>query len=590
MAGAFSRGEWRTYRRLLGFARPYLPRLAAGVFFGLLFAGSTTGMLVAFRHVLARVFPAGEPFPLRQTVYVALALPLFGLGRGLGFYASRYLVEWVGNRVVADLRIALFDRLQELSLQFFSGSRTGELISRTSNDTSLVERAVSNVLADLVQQPFVMAGAVGYLFWLDARLAALSLLVFPLCLVPISLFGRRVRRFAREGQQRLADLVSLLQETLSGVRVVKAFGMEDYERGRFRERSTAVFRRLMKVARAKAALEPIIVEFAIAGISVVLVYARWRGLTVDQFFTFAAALVVLYDPVKKLSHIHLAVQQSSAAADRVFEVIDTEATVRDAPDAAPFGEEVRAVTFEGVGFAYDGEPVLRDIDLEVRAGQCVALVGASGSGKTTLVNLLPRFFDATRGAIRINGRDVRSITLASLRRLMGLVTQETFLFNDTVAGNIAYGRPDVPAARIEEAARRAHAHEFVCAMPDGYATPIGERGVRLSGGQRQRLAIARALLRDPPILILDEATSALDTESERLVQAALDAAMERRTVFVVAHRLSTVRRADQILVLDRGAVAERGTHEELLARGGLYRRLYDLQFGAERPGDGEAVP
>ncbi len=566
-----------TYRRLLRYVAPHRNRLAVGILFGLLFAGSTTGMLLVFRKLLSTVF-VDRVDSLRAALVIAGMMPVFALVRGLGFYVSRYLVEWVGHRVVMDLRIAIFDRLQELSLSFFTQSRTGELISRTSNDTSLVERAVSTVLADLLQQPFVLVGAAGYLVWLDWKLAVASLVVFPVCLIPIVIFGRRVRRYAREGQERLADLVSLLQETISGVRVVKAFGMEDYERGRFNASSGSVFRRIMRLTRARIAVEPIVVVFAVVWVSLLLIYAWWARMPVQDFLTFAAALVVMYDPAKKLGNLHMNVQHSAAAADRIFELLDSEVSVREAPDAVAFEGPVHEVGFEDVDFAYEGEPVLRGIRMNVPAGRRIALVGSSGSGKTTLVSLLPRFFDATRGRVTLNGRDVRDFTLRSLRSQMGLVTQETVLFNDTVAANIAYGRPDMPRERIEDAARRAQADGFIRELPQGYETAIGERGVRLSGGQRQRLAIARAILRNPPVLILDEATSALDTESERLVQAALDDLMTGRTVFVIAHRLSTITGADRILVMDRGIVAEEGTHAELLEQGGIYRRLYDLQF------------
>lgn len=583
--------EWATYRRLLRYARPYAGRLAAGIVFGALFGGSTAGILGAVRENLARIF-SPERTPWGAAIAVAALLPMFALLRGVGDYLSRYFVEWVGHRVVADLRSETFGHIHDLSLLYFTRSRTGELISRTTNDTMLVQHAVSTVIGDAVREPFVLLVALGYLFWLDPRLAAASLVLFPVAVVPVGLFGRVVRRFAREGQAKLADLVSILQETVTGVRVVKAFGMEEYEKNRFAHHTRSLFGRQMRVARAKALIEPIIVLISFLGLSLVLLYARWVRMSYADFFTFAAALVVMYQPVKKLSRIHLEIQQSCAAADRLFEILDTPVTIREAPDAREFEGEVRQIVFDHVSFAYDREPVLRDISLEVSAGQRVAIVGSSGTGKTTLVSLLPRFFDVTGGAIRINGVDIRRYTLASLRRQIGLVTQETILFNDTVANNIAYGTRGATREAIIEAARRAHAHEFIMAMPEGYDTVIGERGVRLSGGEGQRLAIARAMLRNPPILILDEATSALDTESERQVQAALDELMANRTVFAIAHRLSTITGADRIVVLDKGVIAEQGTHQELLALGGVYKRLYDLQFQDEReagPGGAPAL-
>jgi subfamily B ATP-binding cassette protein MsbA len=569
--------EWRTYRRLLGHARPYRNRLLIGIFFGVVFAGSMTGLIFSLKEVLARIFNPAE-YPLSAALAVAAFLPLLALVRGIGDFTATYLIEWVGNRVVLDLRVASFRHLQDLSVGYYNSTKTGELISRTVNDTAMVERAVAAVLSDLAKQPFTLVGLIGYLVWLDWRLAAISLLVFPVCILPVALFGRKVRKSAREGQEKMADLVSILEETIVGVRIVKAFGMEAYETRRFFDQCRAVFTRAMRVTRARASVEPIIVLISLIGFALILVYARWTQMTFDAFFTFGAALIAMYDPVKRLSKVHLTIQQSSAAADRIFELLDAPIQVQDRAGAATFAEPVREVAFDHVSFAYGTEPVLKDIHFTAQRGQCVALVGSSGSGKSTLVSLLPRFYDVSTGRILVNGRDVRDLTQESLRRQIGIVTQETFLFNDTVASNIAYGQQDTNQAAVEEAARRANAHEFIVALPEGYQTVIGERGVRLSGGQRQRLAIARALLRNPPILILDEATSALDTESERLVQGALDTLIAGRTVFAIAHRLSTIQHADVILVLDQGRIAESGTHAELLARGGLYRRLYEMQF------------
>ncbi|MDZ4198385.1 MAG: ABC transporter transmembrane domain-containing protein [Kiritimatiellia bacterium] len=565
------------YRRLIGYTRPYLGRLVTGGVFCVLFAGSTTGMIYGAREFFGRVFNPLE-HGIREVALAAALLIAMGLGRGIGDFLGRFFLEWVGNRVVMDLRNAMFGRLQDLSLDYFSKSRTGELISRLSNDAAMVERSVAQVLADLFKQPVVLLGACTALLWLNFRLAILMLTLFPICILPIALFGRRVRRSARLGQERLADLLSIAQEAITGARIVRAFGGEEIERSRFARQSREVFRRLMQVTRSRIAVEPIIVELGILGVSLVLIYSWKVQMPVGDFFAFALALMLLYDPVKRLGNLHMVIEQSCAAAERIFEIIDAPITVSESPEAKDLEEEIREIRFEEVAFAYDSTPVLQDIDLTVQAGECVAFVGSSGAGKTTLVGLVPRFSDVTRGRLTLNGRDVRELTLRSLRGRIGVVTQDTFLFNETVAENIAYGRPETSRADIEAAARRAYAHEFILEMPEGYDTVVGERGVRLSGGQRQRLAIARALLRNPPILILDEATSALDTESERLVQAALEELMVGRTVLVIAHRLSTIMRATRIVVLDKGRIAETGRHEELLARNGIYRRLYDLQF------------
>jgi subfamily B ATP-binding cassette protein MsbA len=414
-----------------------------------------------------------------------------------------------------------------------------------------------------------------------------SLVLFPLCVIPVVVLGRKVRRATRQGQERLADIVSIMQEVIVGVRIVKAFGMEQRELGRFSDQCRQFLRRIMRVVRARAIMEPLVVVVSAVAAVAALLYAAAARMPFEDFVTFGLGLVLLFDPAKKISRIHLSIQQSSAAADRIFEILDTESGVGDRPGAADLAGEVGEVRFEAVEFGYGHAPVLRGVDFAVRANERVAIVGSSGAGKTTLVNLLPRFFDVTGGRILVNGTDIRDVTLRSLRGLIGLVTQETFLFNDTVAGNIAYGAAGATAARIEEAARRAHAHDFIMQMPEGYATVIGERGVRLSGGQRQRLAIARAVMRNPPILILDEATSALDTESERVVQAALDELMEGRTVFAIAHRLATIAHCTRIIVLHGGRIVEEGTHEELYGLGGIYRRLHDLQFKGMIPDEDE---
>lgn len=573
--------SWASYTRLLNYARPYAWRLAAGIGCGIMFAGSMGGLLFAVRNLLRNVF---DPENMAGFALAVAALPVLALVRGLGQFVSDYYMEWVGHRVVMDLRLAVFSHLQRLSIGYYSKSKTGELISRAINDTMIVERAVSTVLGTLVKEPFALVAAVIFVFWLDPLLSAVSLVLFPLCLVPISLFGRKVRRHGRECQERLAGLVAIMQEAVSGIRVVKAFGMEDRERGRFAAECERFFRRAVKVVRAKASVEPVIVFISAIGLVLVLFYARWAKTPPEDFITFAIAMFSMYEPVKKISKIHLSIQQATAGSDRVFEVLDTPVKVGDMPGAVEFDEPVQTISFEKVCFAYDDELVLKDLNFTVETGRHTAIVGSSGAGKSTLINLIPRFYDVTSGRIALNGKDIRDFTLGSLRRQLGLVTQDVFLFDDTVAGNIAYGCRDADRSHIEEAARRANAHDFIMALPRGYETVVRERGVRLSGGQCQRLAIARAILRNPPILLLDEATSSLDTESERLVQSAIEELMRGRTVFVIAHRLSTILGCDTIIVLDRGRIAEAGAHSELMARNGIYKRLYDMQFSDSRRG------
>ncbi len=569
--------DWTVFKRIISYTAPYKSRLVMGVLFGIVFAGSMLGLLMSARKIFGQIFNVEEA-SLRQTIVVALVLVGLGVIRGIGHFISRYFIEWVGNKVVTDLRISAFDRLQGLSLGYFGGSKSGDLISRISTDSMLVQRTVSTVLIDLATQPFVFIGVLIYIFYLDWILALAMFLLFPLCLIPVTCFGRRVRRYSREGQKKLADMVSRLHENIAGMRIVKAFGMEEFEKKRFNGEARHVFGKLMKVTVARAANDPVIIELSIISICLALFYVKFRGMTMDEFMAFIMAFVMLYEPIKKISRVNLQVQQSSGAAERIFEIIDEKPDIVECDNPVELTGEIEEIKFENVSFAYGEEPVLKNITIDIQAGHCIAFVGSSGAGKTTLVSLLPRFYDVTGGKITINGCDIRDMSIASLRLKTGLVSQETILFNDSVANNIGFGRMDANREEIEEAAKRAHAHDFIRALPDGYDTVIGERGSSLSGGQRQRLAIARALLRDPPLLILDEATSSLDTESERQVQAALDTLMKNRTVFAIAHRLSTIQHADCIVVLDKGRVVECGTHTELLEKNGNYKYLHDLQF------------
>ena len=572
----------RPFFRLLRYARPYRGRLAAALAAMIVYGAASAGLVLQVEPILDAVLPAQAY--LTQTIVTILILYV---AKGIGGYASNYLMTDVGQRVVRDLRLLLFRHILDQSAAFFSRQTTGRLLSRITNDVAQVQRAVSETLGDLARESIALVGFATVLFLRHARLAFFCLVVVPLVVYPLVRLGQRVRRSTRRSQEALEQITHVSAEAFNGHRIVKAFGAEAREAAEFAGASEHYYRTSMKVTSTLSVLPPLM-EF-IGGVAFVL--ALYFGseeiqagrLTTGAFVAFITALFMMYGPAKKLSRVNADLQQAMAASDRIFELLDVHSEVHERPGAQPLPPFRERIEFREVAFQYDGVavPALSDVRLTVPAGTTVALVGRSGAGKTTLVNLLPRFYDVTHGQILIDGVDIRDVTLASLREQIGIVTQETVLFDDSVAANIAYGRPAATTAEIEAAARAAHAHEFILSLDRGYETRIGERGQRLSGGQRQRLAIARAILRNSPILILDEATSALDTESELLVQDALATLMLNRTSFVIAHRLSTVRRADIILVLDAGRIVERGSHDRLLAAGGAYARLYELQLEQE---------
>lgn len=553
----------------------------------LVYAAASAGVVYLIKPIFDQALGSQAQLPR-----IAFAIIVVYLVKGLGAYLSAFLMTDVGQRVVRDLRNQMFGHVMGQSAAFFSRRSTGQLLSRVNNDVNQVQQVVSQTLGDLIREGFALVGYIGLLVYHDARLALVSLTGAPVLIYPLVRLGQRVRRRGRLSQEQLEHLTHVTAEAFGGHRIVKAFGAEAREQARFEEASHRVYRTNMKVTSTVSALPPLMEWLGGCAVAGMLWYGASQigqgRLTMGEFMLFVTTLFLMYEPIKRLSRVNATLQQAMAAAQRIFELLDTHTEVLDKPDATPMPRPSRGVEFRHVSFAYadrDRRQVLDDVSFRVEAGEIVAIVGLSGAGKTTLVNLLPRFYDVTGGAILIDGRDIRDVTLASLRQHIGLVTQETVLFDDTIAHNIAYGRPDATPEAIEAAARAAHAHEFVELLPEGYETRIGERGNRLSGGQRQRLAIARAILKDPPILVLDEATSALDAESERLVQEALQTLMRNRTSFVIAHRLSTVRTADRIIVLERGRVAEIGRHDELLQLpGGVYSRLYALQMfgnGAE---------
>lgn len=570
--------------RLLRFVLPHKLRIVAALPAMALYALASGGLAYVIEPIFDQVLPAGDRIGLICGALIGLYL-----AKGAGAYFSVYLMADAGQRLVHDLRTELFQHMLGQSAAFFGRSTTGRLLSRITSDVTRVQQVVSETCGDLIRESFALAAFAALLFHQDARLALVCMTGAPLVVYPLVRLGQQVRRTTRRGQEQAEYLSHLAVEAFTGHRIVQAFQAETFEQRKFTRASHRLYRTVMRVTSALSVLPPVIELLGGLAVAGVLWYGSRQiaagDLTAGEFTSFMAALLLMYGPVKKLSRVNGNIQQAIAAAERIFEVLDTRTGTRGragAVDLPPFASDIE---FRDVTFRYpdDAEPVLRGVSFRVRAGEVLAVVGLSGAGKSTLVNLVPRFHDVTGGTILIDGVDVRDVTVSSLRRAVAIVTQETFLFDASVADNIAYAAPDTPRESIAAAARAAHAHEFIADLPQGYDTLIGERGQRLSGGQRQRLTIARALLRNPPILVLDEATSALDAESELLVQDALDRLLLNRTAFVIAHRLSTIRRADTVIVLEGGRVVESGRHEALLARpGSSYAKLYAAQvFGRE---------
>ena len=521
---------------------------------------------------------------LMLTVIPVVIVILYFL-KGLFHFVSHYFMGWVGIRVVTDMRDKIYHHLQTLTLAFFTKNPTGVLMSRISNDTNLLQTTVSNTPISLIRNILNIVVLSGYTFWVNWKLAAISYLIIFWAIIPIQLFGKKSRKFSTKSQRKIADIAKFLFETISGIRIVKAFGMEEYENRRFSEENFRFFKIRLRRLRIRALATPsmeLIGGIASAGILYYGGYNVIKGyMTTGDFFSFVAAFAMMYKPVRELNKLNQTVQEGLAAAVRTFELLDSKAEIVDKPGAIKLPLIKEKIEFKNVSFKYEDEAVLKDINLKVKVGEIIAIVGTSGAGKSTMANLIPRFYDVNSGAILIDGTDIRDVTLKSLRDQIAMVTQEIILFNDTIKNNISYGSLNKPEQEIIAAAKAAYAHEFILENPEGYDGMIGERGVKLSGGQKQRIAIARALLKNSPILILDEATSSLDSKAEAEVQVALEKLMEGRTTFIIAHRLSTIKKAHRIIVLSDGTMVEEGTHRELLAREGEYKKLYKMQFHGE---------
>jgi len=580
--------DLRLYFRLLKYVKLYWSRFLVAALAMLLVSGITALLAYLVKPFLDDVFFKKN---LRMLyVLPPLLVALYAAKGSLSFFHT-YQMHYIGLRIVTRLRDQLFRHLQQQPHAFFDREATGVLMSRVVYDVLLLQDSVSRVITSFFKDSFTLIGLTAVIFYQDWQLALIALLIFPPAAYIIVRFGQRLRGLARESQKSVARLNQLLQENFTGQRIVKAFAREDFEAERFKSANEHFRRVQMKLRIMRELSSPVMELLGAVGMAVIISYGGYHVIqgttTPGTFFSFLAALLMLYAPIRGLSSAQNSIQEALAAAQRVFSVLDLEPGIMDRAGARVLPPLSRNIVYRHVSFSYGGNTVLTDIDFTVTKGDMVALVGPSGAGKTTLLNLLPRFYEVTAGTILVDGVDLREVSLASLRAQIGVVTQQTILFNETVRYNVAYGRLDATEAEIIQAIRAAHAYDFVMALPRGLDTVIGEQGVRLSGGERQRLAIARALLKDPPILILDEATSSLDSESEREVQQALDRLIEGRTTLVIAHRLSTVRHAHRLVVVDGGRIVETGTHDELLRMDGLYKRLYDMQFAWEEEKQGE---
>jgi subfamily B ATP-binding cassette protein MsbA len=583
------------YRRLFAYVKPYKARFVLGLALGLAYGGVNSLFPLAIARVTSTIFHGAAPNPMavrhnlhvldtgpkiNSILLICLAIPAIMAARSLCSYGSTYCMQWVSNRVVTDIRSQLFSKMVRNSMDFFNKARSGFLMSLITNNTRVMQMALTTVGSDVFKQPITIVGAISVLLLMDWKFTLVTLILFPACLLPLRVYGKRARKAVQNEQAGMAEMVVTMQETFAGIRVVKSFAREAHQEKEFKRSNQTQFSQMMRMIRAMEAVGPLVETMAAIGVGMALLYVYAANLSVGRFFGLISGIFILYDPIKTLSRIHLVMQRSIAATTSIFALLDSKPTVQDAPDAVVLKSSQGRIDFEDVTFRYANTHVdaISNLTLHIEPGKTHALVGASGAGKSTILSLILRLYDPTSGAVKIDGRDLRSVTQKSLREQIGLVTQETFLFHDTIFSNIQFGRLDATPEEVREAARAAYAHDFIMAQPKGYQTVIGDKGCLLSGGQQQRLAIARAVLKNAPILLLDEATSSLDSESEQQIQKALAELAAGRTVIAIAHRLSTVLSADQIIVMDGGRIKEIGTHAELLEKSGYYRRLYDHQF------------
>lgn len=574
----------KNYLRLLKYIKPYIKVLGLAIVCIVVAAGANLYLPWIIRDMIDKVLAEKDMVMLN---YIAIGIVVTFTIRGIFYYGQSYLVSFVGQRVIIDVRDVLFQKFQRLPLAYFDKRQTGEIMSYLTNDVGAMQSALVDQLIELVTETSILIGSLVMMVYLDWKLSLLTLITIPLVGEAMKLFGRSLKASSHVIQERLADITSLMQESISAIRVVKSFVREGYEIERFHNQNELNFQATMKNVHLTSLLTPTVEFLAAVAVTVIVWFGGYEvvngKISAGSLVAFLTYAVNLANPVKRISRVYGNIQKAMAAVDRVFAVLDLEETVADRPEAKELPAVKGNIEVKDVTFCYnEGVPALTDINFAAKPGEMIAFVGPSGAGKSTITNLIPRFYDVTEGQIFIDGLDIRDVRLDSLRNQIGIVPQETILFSTTVRENIRYGRLEATDEEVVAAAKAANAHEFIMEMPEGYDTKIGERGLNLSGGQRQRIAIARAILKDPRILILDEATSALDTESEKIVQAALDKLMVGRTTFVIAHRLSTIFQADQIYVIDAGKIVESGTHEELLKLGGLYSNLYNIQFANNR--------